>query len=60
MYKNVPKNDKLYTGSKVKIDDKEIKVENKKELENELESILRPRPNVSFLGFRYKLFFYNL
>ena len=56
----VPPNDKLYTGSKVKIEDKEYPVKNKKELQNELESVLRPRPNSSFLGIRYRLMLYNM
>lgn len=58
--RKLPLNEKLYTGAKVRIDDKAIKAKQEKELENELESLLRPKPNTSILGIRYKLMFYNM
>jgi len=59
--KNLPPGETLYIGSKIKTtvrdkaDKKEVKA-----LEKELLSLLRPKPNTSILGIRYKLFFYNL
>jgi outer membrane protein insertion porin family len=58
--RKLPPHEKLYTGASVKIEDKTIKTKHQKELRNELEGLLRPFPNKSFLGFRYKLFFYNM
>src|SRR5687767_14173106 len=58
--KNLPPNEKLYTGAKVKIDDQDTPAKKKKVLETELEGSVRPKPNTSFLGIRYKLMFYNL
>ncbi|MDQ7947553.1 MAG: hypothetical protein REI93_01875, partial [Pedobacter sp.] len=51
----------LYTGAEVIINpDSSAKIDNQKQVKKTLESKTRPRPNHSFLGFRYKLFFYNL
>jgi outer membrane protein assembly factor BamA len=51
----------LYTGAEVIINpDSSARIENKKQLQKTLESKTRPRPNRSFLGFKYKLFLYNL
>jgi outer membrane protein insertion porin family len=50
---------KLYTGAKVKIDDKDIKKSDKNDLETDLNSLLRPKPNSSILGLRVKLYIYN-
>ncbi|RXF71298.1 BamA/TamA family outer membrane protein [Arcticibacter tournemirensis] len=58
--KNVPQGDYLYTGAKVKIEDKDIKRKEKKILEPDLNSILRPKPNTSILGLRPKLWIYNI
>jgi outer membrane protein insertion porin family len=58
--RNLPPLEKLYTGARVKVDDKTIKTKKQKALRNELEGLLRPLPNKSILGFRYKLFFYNM
>ncbi len=57
--KYVPENDRLYLGASVKIDDKRVKKSEKKVLEPELKSLLRPRPNSSILGIRFKLLLYN-
>lgn len=51
---------KLYTGGEVKIADKEIKKSDKEALNDELEALLRPRPNGSILGLRVKLYIYNI
>lgn len=58
--KNLPVNEKLYTGATVKLDDKETPAKKKKTLENELEGLVRPKPNTKLLGIPYKLMFYNL
>lgn len=51
----------LYTGAEVKINpDTSAKIEDEKYVKNTLEGKTRPKPNKSFLGFKYKLFFYNL
>ena len=59
--KKLPPGETLYVGSKIKteVTNKEDKKE-VKALEKELLSLLRPKPNTSILGIRYKLFFYNL
>ncbi|MFH7000099.1 BamA/TamA family outer membrane protein [Flavobacterium sp. FlaQc-57] len=58
--KYLPKGDLLYTGGSVTIKDSVINKKEKKELENELEGLLRPLPNKQFLGLRPKLWFYNI
>ncbi|MDP3469421.1 MAG: BamA/TamA family outer membrane protein [Daejeonella sp.] len=58
--KFVPENDKLYTGASVKIDDKDISKKKKKVLVNDLEGVLRPKPNSKVLGIPFKLMIYNL
>ncbi|MDB4926256.1 BamA/TamA family outer membrane protein [Mucilaginibacter sp.] len=50
---------KLYTGSQVKIVDKDIKKSDAKALNAELLAMLRPKPNTTILGLRYKLWIYN-
>lgn len=50
----------LYTGGSVKVVDSVIKNKERKNLQKELEKLLRPKPNSQFLGLRPKLFFYNL
>lgn len=50
----------LYVGGKVKVEGKEISKKERKVLKKELEDLLRPKPNASFLGLRPKLFFYNI
>jgi outer membrane protein insertion porin family len=50
---------KLYTGGKVKINDKNIKKSDAKALSTELEALLRPQPNGSILGLRVKLYIYD-
>lgn len=52
-------NQQLYNGASVKIESEE-KVKNRKELEAELEDLLRPKPNAKILGLKVKLWFYNV
>lgn len=58
--KKVPKNDYLYLGGKVRIEDKDIKKKEEKSLEEDLTGLLRPKPNSSILGLRPKLWLYNM
>jgi outer membrane protein insertion porin family len=50
---------KLYTGGEVKIQDKDIKKSDASSLSDELQLLLRPKPNGSILGLRVKLWIYN-
>jgi len=50
---------KLYTGARVKIDDKNIKKSEANDLTDELEGFLRPAPNAKILGLRFKLWVYE-
>ncbi|GAA4336840.1 BamA/TamA family outer membrane protein [Mucilaginibacter gynuensis] len=50
---------KLYTGAKVKIEDKDIKKSEASALKTDLTTLLRPKPNSSLLGMRIKLYIYN-
>jgi len=58
--KYVPEGDHLYLGGKVKVEDKTVKKKQRKALETDLSSLLRPKPNSSILGIRMKLLFYNM
>ena len=57
--KYVPEGDLLYTGATVKVKDSLVSKKDRKALRNEMEELLRPKPNRTFLGLRPKLFFYN-
>ncbi len=50
---------KLYTGSEVDIQSDE-KIQEKEEITDEIQRILRPKPNEKFLYLRYRLWFYNI
>ncbi|WP_264552082.1 BamA/TamA family outer membrane protein [Flavobacterium sp. N2038] len=58
--KYLPEGDLLYTGGSVEVKDSIIKKKERKALEIELEGLLRPKPNKTFLGLRPKLWFYNI
>lgn len=58
--KYVPEGDLLYTGGSVKVEDSLVSKKDRKALRNEMETMLRPKPNKKILGLRPKLFFYNL
>lgn len=58
--KYLPKGEKLYIGGDVKIEGDSIKKSESKALRAELKGLLRPRPNSSFLGLRFKLYAYNI
>ena len=55
----IPEKDKLYTGSTVKVESKHS-IPNEAALTAELEGVITPKPNGSFLGMRPKLFFWSL
>lgn len=58
--KYLPEGELLYVGGKVKVEGKDIPKKDRKALKKELEKLLRPKPNATFLGLRPKLYFYNL
>lgn len=58
--KYLPEGDLLYTGGSVTVKDSVIKKKERKELEKQLEGLLRPKPNKQILGLRPKLLIYNL
>jgi outer membrane protein insertion porin family len=59
--KNLKPGQYLYTGAKVIVNpDSSKKIENEKDIKKTLEGKTRPQPNKSILGFKYKLFLYNL
>jgi len=57
--KYLPAGQKLYTGGQVKIVDKDIKKSDAKALTTDLTALLRPKPNSSILGLRFKLYIYE-
>nr|WP_073105365.1 BamA/TamA family outer membrane protein [Hymenobacter daecheongensis] len=57
--KFIPEGAKLYTGSTVKVQSAHP-VPDEAALTTELESVITPKPNTSFLGQRPKLYFWNL
>ncbi len=56
----LPKGEKLYIGSEVKIVCDSIPKSQKKVLRADLKTLTRPKPNSSFLGLRPKLFAFNI
>ena len=58
--KYLPANDSLYTGADIKINSKELSKKKKKLLTTELNTLVRPKPNMSIFGLRPKLWFWNI
>ncbi|CAN5620681.1 BamA/TamA family outer membrane protein [soil metagenome] len=58
--KRLPPGEKLYTGAKVKIENKDLKKKKRKVVASDLESFIRPKLNKSILGIRYKLWLYQI
>ena len=59
--KQIPANDALYTGANVNLKRANDSVRfNKKEISEEMEALVRPAPNKSFLGVRFKLMIFNM
>lgn len=53
-------NERLYVGGEVEVEGEDISREDRKTLEENMEGLLRPNPNTSFLGLRPGLWFYNI
>jgi outer membrane protein assembly factor BamA len=58
--KYLPEGKLLYVGGKVDVKGENISRGEKKQLEENLEGLLRPKPNSKILGLRPKLYFYNI
>jgi outer membrane protein assembly factor BamA len=58
--KRLPPGEKLYTGAKVKVEGKELSKKKKKSIRNDLKTFIRPKPNTSILGIRYKVWVYQV
>jgi outer membrane protein assembly factor BamA len=58
--KNIPLNDALFTGSKIKIVETQLPSKDKKNVLSELKTLTVPRPNSKILGLPFKLWMYNL
>jgi outer membrane protein assembly factor BamA len=58
--KNVPPNDALYTGHKLELKNSTASKSYNKVLKTDLQGLLRPKPNSSILGIRFKLGIYNM
>ncbi|HVU83704.1 MAG TPA: hypothetical protein VHC50_02615, partial [Puia sp.] len=59
--KHLPEGQYLYDGAKIRIHSKpRAKKSERKELHAELEDLVRPKPNGTFLGIKVKLLLYNL
>ncbi|QQL48249.1 translocation and assembly module lipoprotein TamL [Mucilaginibacter ginkgonis] len=58
--KYLPKGEKLYTGGQVDIKNNDITKNETTILKGDLEGLLRPKPNGSFLGLRPKLYLWNI
>ncbi|WP_372752498.1 BamA/TamA family outer membrane protein [Mariniflexile sp.] len=58
--RKIPEGDLLYVGHSIAIERGTESKKIKKAIESELDAIMRPIPNKSFLGMRPSIFFYNL
>ena len=56
----LPEGELLYTGATIKVEGKETTSKEKKALKNQLKDLVRPKPNATILGFRPKLYIYNI
>lgn len=56
----IPKGDLLYVGHTIEIEKGKESKKTRKSIESELDELIRPKPNKSFLGMRPALFFYNV
>jgi len=50
----------LYTGAKLKVEGNEITHKQQKILQDQLEDLIRPKPNSKIFGLRFRLFLYNI
>lgn len=58
--KNLPANDKLYTGATVTVKGPSLTVRERKELKEDLTGLTRPKPNSRLFGIPFKLMAYNM
>lgn len=58
--KNVPPGDALYTGATLKLKNSSAGVKQNKVLRSDLLGLIRPKPNSSILGIKFKLGLYNM
>ena len=58
--KYLPEGELLYVVGKVDVKGEKISRREKKQLEEDLKDLLRPRPNSKILGLRPKLYSYNI
>jgi len=58
--KNIPDNDALFTGSKIKIIETQLSSKDKKNILEELKTLTVPKPNKKILWMPFKLWMYNL
>ncbi len=56
----IPQGSYLYTGAEIDIQSDSLSKSKRSVMQEELDQLVRPIANSSFLGFRPKLFFYNL
>lgn len=54
--KNVPAGDKLYTGASIQVKDSSFP----REIKTELSNSIKPKPNTSLLGIKYRLLIFNI
>ena len=58
--KYLPAGEALYNGAKVTVKAPELKPKRRKALQEQMESLARPKPNAKILGMRVKLYIYNI
>ncbi|NHN26896.1 BamA/TamA family outer membrane protein [Flavobacterium jejuense] len=58
--KNIPEGDLLYIGHQLEVNGEKVTKSERKNIENNLDGLIRPKPNRSILGMRPDIFFYNL
>ena len=58
--KYLPDGEKLYVGGEVKVEDSLIPKKQRKAMQEQLNGLLRPKPNSALLGLRIKLWIYNI
>src|SRR3954451_2496004 len=58
--KKVPTGDALYTGASFKLKNSSASSKQNKVLKTDLQGLLRPKPNSSIFGLKYKLALYNM
>ena len=58
--KLVPAGDALYTGASLKLKDSSASKKHNKQLKQDLQALIRPKPNGKILGIRFKLGIYNI